>query len=148
MILLSAYSRLAPESDRNPKDYPYWPEVIDVLSKDHKIVQVGLLTETRLVEDMRYDLSLPKLAQLINECKTWISVDSFFQHYAWSLGKRGVVVFSKSDPNIFGHKENINLLKSRDYLRPDQFGLWKDCPYDEQAFIEPQKVIDAVKSLL
>lgn len=147
MIILSPYARVGPDVVKNAKNYPYWDKVVKLL-KDYHIVQVGIAGEEKIVEDVRYDLSLEELKTLILECETWMSVDSFFQHYAWSLNKPGVVVFSKSDPNIFGHRENINVLKDRKYLRPDQFGLWKDCPYDKNAFVAPEKVVEALNFFL
>jgi len=84
---------------------------------------------------------MEQLAELIRQCRTWISVDSFFQHYAWDLGKRGIVLWGQSDPNVFGHPENINLLKDRKYLREKQFWLWEQTPYIKEAFVSPQEII-------
>ena len=70
-----------------------------------------------------------------------ISVESFFQHFCWDLKKPGIVIWSQSDPIIFGHKENINLLKDRSYLRKDQFHIWEQCEYNKDAFISPTQVL-------
>jgi hypothetical protein len=75
------------------------------------------------------------------ECRTWIGVDSFFQHFCWDLGKPGIVIWGQSDPNIFGHPENINLLKDRKYLREKQFWLWEQAEYNEEAFVLPVAVL-------
>jgi hypothetical protein len=74
-----------------------------------------------------------------------MSCDSFFQHFCWDLGKPGVVVFGQSDPNIFGHPENINLLKDRSYLRDKQFWIWEQAEYKEDAFVNPEVVLEALK---
>jgi hypothetical protein len=54
-------------------------------------------------------------------------------------------VFGQSDPNIFGHPENINLLKDRKYLREKQFWIWEQAEFIEEAFVTPDVVIDALK---
>ena len=127
----------------HPKNYPYWKEVISKI--DEEIIQVGIASEEQLVPDFRPNLPLPVLADLINQSKTWISLDSFFQHYAWDLKKPGIVIFGLSDPIIFGHPENMNLLKSRSYLREKQFWWWEQIEANADAFVDPEIVIDALK---
>jgi ADP-heptose:LPS heptosyltransferase len=94
------------------------------------------------------DLPFSQIKRLIADCGTWISPDNFFQHLAWSVGKRGVVVFGPSDPQIFGHPENINLLKDRKFLRERQFGLWSQVEWRPEIFPLPEDVIRAVKRQL
>lgn len=145
MIILSPYSKFMRNGEKHPKNYPYWEEVISKIKEP--IVQVGVEGEFQLVDDFRKNLPLDQLAQLVNECKTWMSCDSFFQHFCWDLGKKGIAIFGQSDPNIFGHPENINLLKDRKYLREKQFWIWEQAEFKEDAFVEPKVVIDALKSL-
>jgi ADP-heptose:LPS heptosyltransferase len=139
MIIIAPYAQKLRNGKENPKNYPYWKELIAII--DQPIVQVGVKGEQQLVEDFRLNLSISELTQLVQECKTWISVDSFFQHFCWDLKKPGIVIWSQSDPIIFGHKENINLLKDRNYLRKDQFHIWEQCEYNKDAFISPTQVL-------
>lgn len=111
MIIIAPYARGTQSGKPNPKNYPYWKELLELIKEP--VVQIGVKGETALVEDFRQNLPLTELAVLVKECRTWISVDSFFQHFCWDLGKPGIVIFSQSDPKIFGHIENTNLLKSR-----------------------------------
>jgi ADP-heptose:LPS heptosyltransferase len=147
-IVIFPFAKAMRESDKeHPKNYPWWPEVIAKLkSQGHNVIQVGVKNEPQLTEDFRQNLSLSELATLINEADTWIGVDSFGQHFCWDIGKRGVVLFGQSDPNIFGHEENINLLKSRDYLRDQQFWLWEQAEFKPDAFVDPETVIQAVNA--
>lgn len=147
MILLSPYSRPLRNGEKNPKNYPMWKELVSNLD-EFDLVQVGVQGEEQLVPDMRLNLSLPDLGKLVDECQTWISVDSFFQHFAWDRGKYGVVLWGQSDPVIFGHPENHNLLKDRSYLREKQFWLWEQCTYRTDCWVEPEKVVETVKSLV
>ena len=139
MIIISPYSKPLRNGLENPKNYPYWEELITQIKEP--IVQVGVDEEKQLVEDFRKNLTIPELRTLIGECRTWISVDSFFQHLAWDCGKPGIVIFGQSDPQIFGHPENINILKHRFYLREQQFWWWEQCEYRKDAFVKPAEVL-------
>jgi ADP-heptose:LPS heptosyltransferase len=144
MIILSPYAKTMRNGKQHPKNYPYWEEVISQV-KEH-IVQVGVEGEVPLVADFRQNLSLADLAELIKECKTWMGIDSFFQHYCWDQGKPGIVLWGQSDPVIFGHPENVNLLKDRKYLREKQFWLWEQCEFNADAFVTPDVVLEALES--
>jgi ADP-heptose:LPS heptosyltransferase len=139
MIIISPYAKKLQNGKENPKNYPYWKELIDLISEE--IVQVGVDGEVQLVDDFRSNLSMPELRQLIKDCRIWIGVDSFFQHLAWSESKPGVVLWSVSDPLIFGHKENANLLKDRVYLAENQFLWWDFIEHDSNKFVLPEEVI-------
>lgn len=140
MIIISPFAQKLRNGAVNPKNYPYWKELISLINEP--ITQIGIEGEEQLVEDFRKNLSLKELKLLVNEAKTWISVDSFFQHFCWDINKPGIVLWGQSDPLIFGHPENINLLKSREYLREDQFLIWEQAEYIRDCFVEPEVVLD------
>jgi len=142
MIIISPFSRKMREDKPHPKNYPYWKELLPKI--DDRIIQVGIDGEKQLVPDFRKNLSLHDLGELVKKCTTWISVDSFFQHFCWDLGKPGIVLFGRSDPNIFGHPENINLLADRKYLREKQFWLWEQTEFIEESFVKPDVVLEAL----
>lgn len=145
MIIIAPWAKkLRTPDKKHPKDYPYWAEVIQQINEP--IIQVGIEGEVQLVDDFRKNLSMNELTDLVKECRAWISVDSFFQHFCWDLGKPGIVIWGPSDPNIFGHPENINLLKDRKYLRPNQFWWWDQCDFNAESFVEPQIVIDTLNN--
>ena len=83
MIIISPYSKALRNNKTNPKNYPYWKELIRLIKEP--IVQVGIEGEEQLVEDFRKNLSLSELRLLVNECKTWISCDSFFSTFRLGL---------------------------------------------------------------
>lgn len=152
MIIISPYARMLRTGDKNhPKNYPHWDRLLPMLKElGESITQVGSGVEEPLpgINEFKFNLPLEQLADLIKQSKTWISVDSFFQHYAWHVGKRGVALWGQSDPVIFGHPENINLLKDRKYLRDKQFWLWEQTTYNPEAFVQPEEVLAAVKKVL
>jgi hypothetical protein len=143
MIVIAPYAQKLRNGNINPKNYPYWSELVAQLQvAGFGVVQVGVHGEDPLVPDFRKGLSLTKLSELVMECGTWIAVDSFFQHFCWDLKKPGIVLWGQSDPNIFGHPENINLLKDRKYLRKNQFHIWEQCEYNSDCFVDPSAVIN------
>lgn len=147
-ILISpGTSRLA-DGKRNAKDYPFWDRLLYLLKLEgHSVMQVGLSGETEYDLNIRKNLSLAELRKLISLCDVWVSVDSMFQHLATlEVKKPGVVVFSKSDPRIFGHPENINLYKE-EHLRKKQFLVWRGEVFEEDKFPSPEEIIAAIKQI-
>ena len=139
MIIIAPYAQKLRNGKENPKNYPHWEELIKQI--DEPIIQVGVAGEKQLVEDFRTNLPINCLRQLLKDCRTWISVDSFFQHLGWDEGKQGIVLWGPSDPLIFGHPENINLLKSRDCLAPNQFLWWEQTEHLAERFVDPSEVL-------
>jgi ADP-heptose:LPS heptosyltransferase len=139
MIIISPYSKKLISGKQNPKNYPYWKELISQINKP--IVQVGVEGEEQLVPDFRKNLPLAELRKLIKECQTWISCDSFLQHLGWDEGKPGIVLWGPSDPLIFGHPENINLLADRAHLVPNQFLWWEATEHSNIRFVKPEEVL-------
>lgn len=146
MIIISPYAKRLLSGKQNPKNYPFWKELIAMI--DQPIVQVGIEGEEQLVEDFRVGLPIVELRGLIQQCDTWISCDSFFQHLGWDEGKKGIVLWSVSDPEIFGHPENINLLKDRSCLASNQFLWWDSVDHDPAKFVGPKMVFNVLKQML
>lgn len=141
-VIIFPWAKSLRNGGKNPKNYPWWPELIKKMQAlGHEIVQAGVEGEIELVDDFRKNLSISELSNLLKTADTWIGVDSFGQHLGWELGIKGIAIFGQSDPNIFGHKENINILKSRDYLREQQFWWWEQADYQEDAFVDPDTIV-------
>jgi ADP-heptose:LPS heptosyltransferase len=139
VIVIQPFSRPLNNGKQNPKNYPYWQELIQFINEP--IVQIGLNSEQQLTEDFRKNLSISELKSLIHECRTWIGIDSFFQHLCWVEGKQGIVLWSVSDPLIFGHPENINLLKDRNNLAANQFLWWEAIEHNPDNFVKPEEIL-------
>jgi len=139
MIIISPYAKNLINGKRNPKNYPYWKELIAQIKEP--VIQVGIEGEEQLVEDFRKNLPISELRKLVQECRTWISCDSFFQHLGWDEKKQGIVLWSVSDPLIFGHPENINLLKDRSNLAENQFLWWEFVEHKNDRFVKPKEVL-------
>lgn len=142
-ILIFPFAQKLQNGKNNPKNYPYWKELIKLLTeKNHHITQVGVSGEEQLVPDFRKNLPFSELAKLVKKCDTWIGVDSFGQHFCWSQNKPGIVIWGQSNPKIYGHDMHINLLKDEKYLMKDQFLMWELVDYREDCFVTPQEVIE------
>lgn len=152
IVLISPYAQALRNGKENPKNFPYWSELILLLNNSNiKTIQIGASKDKPIVgvSDFKQNLKLAEIRQLIKECDTWISVDSFLQHMNHNYErKQGVVIFSKSDPKIFGYTENINILKNRSYLRKHQMWLWEQEEYDKDAFVTADVVHAAVIKVL
>lgn len=148
IILISPYGQKLRNGGENPKNYPYWKELVKGL-KDKKYIvnQVGVKGESRIsgVDEFYQNLPLKTLENHVKNCKIWISVDNFFHHFCAFHKKQGIVLFAPSDPKIYGHDMNINLLKDRKYLRPDQFGIWEACKYDINSYLSPEEILKYIK---
>ena len=143
MIIISPYSKALLSGKQNPKNYPYWKELIEMI--DEPIIQVGIEGEKQLVPDFRKNLPITELRKLIQKCRTWISCDSFFQHLGWDEGKKGIVLWGVSDPLIYGHPENINLLEDRKHLAENQFLWWEFVDHRNERFVKPKIVLEHLK---
>ena len=146
MILIAPFSKALRNGGNNPKNYPFWKGVLKGLN-GRKVVQVGVEGEEKLTKDFRKNLAFTEIEKLIKECDIWVSVDNFLPHMAHHLKKKGIVLWGQSDPNIFGYPENMNLLKDRKYLRPDQFLIWEQAEYLADAFVRPEVVLESLKGL-
>lgn len=155
-VIISPYSKklrkfIPNEPDRiNPKNYPYWKEVVSTLKNSGVyVIQVGVSGEEVIgANETRFNLKLNELKTLLMDCDAWASVDNFFNHFATFYKKKGVVVWSMSDPNMFGYLENTNLLKDRSYLRANQFRLWEQEEFNADAFVSHDIVVSAIQSII
>ena len=143
-IIIHPWSRKLRNGNKNPKDYPYWKELVKELVKEHELIQVGEEGEEKLVDDFRTNLFFGDLKDLLNNSDMWISIDSFLQHLAWRIGKKGIVLFGQSNPDIFGHKENINLFVDKKYFRQWQFQTWEETDYKVDAFVSIKEVLKVI----
>lgn len=144
MILIHAFPAKIHDGLPNAKTYPWWKDLIKLI-KGHDFIQIGLDGEEQLVEDFRKNQKLKDIEKLIKQSYFWISIDSFLPHLAHHIKKPGVVIWGVSDPEIFGYRENLNLIKDRKFLRKNQFGIWNEQTYVESAFLTPAEIYERIK---
>jgi len=147
IVVISPYSKPMRNGQTNPKNYPYWGRLVEILASYAEVIQIGTQGEEKIAgtESFLRNLSFEELRDLINCCDTWISVDNFLPHFCHCEKlKPGIVLWGKSDPKIFGYPENVNLLKSRTYLRSKQFDIWEVDTSDPNAFVLPEIVAETI----
>lgn len=147
MILFAPFAERQPwlNGSLSPKSYPWPKELAQLLEKEEHLIQVGGENDEQVTDDFRKNLSFREVGKLIHESRTGICVDSFLQHYYWYVDRRAIVIFSVSDPVIFGHKENLNLLKDRKYLRENQWDLYYSSQVNPEAFVSPEEVLESFR---
>lgn len=148
MILISPYSRVLRNAALNPKNYPYWDDVIRGIQSSYDVRQLAYgmeVTLSTLSYTIRYE-TIKEAERAIQKCDYFLSVDNWVHHYAHLIDKQGIVIWTRSDPNLFGYTEQINLLKDRKYLRTKQFEWWENDTYEKDAFIDPNVVISAINT--
>lgn len=149
-LVISPFSR----AENTAKNYPFLIDLIQRI-KDNttlNIIQLGTKNEFKLRNsDIFYtDLSFNEIEELIKNCKVWLSIDNFLQHFINSLNfkKPGIVLWGKSDPEIFGYSQNINILKSKHYLRNDQFNIWHSEPINNDVWYDADTVYNKIYKYL
>lgn len=153
-ILISAFSKPLRNGGWNAKSpsKAYWNKLIKLLKeKGYTVYQVGQGTEIKIktADAHIWDKDLWLLAEDIKSCATWISPDNFMHHFGLlQCGKPGVVIWSQSDPTIFGHNGNFNILKDKKYLRERQFAMWEEAEFNADAFVEPEIIVEEVEKLI
>jgi hypothetical protein len=154
IILISCWAKPLRNGGWNAKNpsKEWWNKLTKLLKdKGYLIYQCGQGPEIKLklADRHLWDKDLWALGEDIKTCAAWVSVDNFFHHWALLEFKRqGIVLFSQSDPTIFGHPQNINLLKDKKYLRAKQMEMWESATYDKEAFVEPEIVVAEVEKLI
>jgi ADP-heptose:LPS heptosyltransferase len=147
MILLHPYAQKLRNGKDNPKTPPawWWVSFLGAL-RAPQVVQLAVPGEAPFVPDVRVSLPQREIRALVRACEYWIAVDSFLPHLAQHEGKPGVVLWSQSDPTLWGYPGNLNLLKSRAYLRPRQFHIWEQAQYQPEAFVSPLEAVRAIQA--
>lgn len=150
MILIFPYAKVLNNGRENPKNYPYWNELISLLKNDdNDIIQIGLPGEVKIngISDFKFNLKMKEIEKLIKNCDFWISVDSFVQHLVHNMKeqKSGIVLWSLSNPKLFGYDYNLNILKDSKYLRPDQYGIWEQTVYNIDAYLDANTIFNIIK---
>lgn len=146
-ILISPYSQKLRSGKTNPKNFPYWKEVVQQLNQlNHIVIQIGVTGEEKIegVNEFLINKNFKFLEDLILESDVWVSVDNFFPHFCNTINSYGIVIYSRSDPKIFGYEKNVNILKDIRFLRHDQFGIWEQSEFDIVTFVEPHIVVNEI----
>ena len=148
-IIISPYSH----SSDNAKSYPYWERLVELIKDEgFQVIQIGRSGEYAIdgIDEYLWDLPLIDLQARVSCCKLWIGVDNFLQHMVNSMNEvvPGIVIWGESNPKLFGYHYNLNILKSKKYLRHDQFGTWIGRPRNIEAFHDANSLFLKIRETL
>lgn len=128
----------------------YWKEftaVVHATQKNWELLQIGAPDDEKLPHCGFFSPKIPSEAiKLIKQSDTWLCPDTWLQHLASPI-KKGVVVWSRSDPKLFGYDTNINLLKDEKYIKPDPWSTWHQTEYIKEAFVDYEEIILALEKI-
>jgi ADP-heptose:LPS heptosyltransferase len=101
-------------SKESVKNWPldHWVELIDSISPDSSIIQLGDDKEPVLENVARFagKHTMRESAALLSQANFFIGPDSLLMHIAKGLGIKSIIIFGGSRPtDCFGYEENINL---------------------------------------
>jgi hypothetical protein len=154
IVLLSCWAKPLRNNGMNAKnpEQNWWINVIKLLKeKGYTVWQCGQGQEIKLdlADKHLWNKDLWDLGEDIMTVDAWISVDNFFPHWALlQFEKPGIVIWGQSDPEIFGHKGNVNMLKDRKYLREKQYEVWEAATHNQEAFVSPEEVVVQVVNFI
>jgi ADP-heptose:LPS heptosyltransferase len=153
-ILIHSNAKILKDKISSPKNYPFFDELIIKIKNNFENIQINQLGQNgdeklKYADNYFFNTKLKDIQYLINEHDLWISVDSFLPHYCncYNL-KPGIVLWNISDPKIFGYPQNINLIKDDKFIRENKFLYYKKEDYNQESFIECDKVFKVVKEKL
>lgn len=115
-------------------------------------IQLGKTSEKAIPDtiDLRDKTSVRESVALLKYAKSFIGVVSSMAHAAGAAGVSGVVLHGPSNPQLWGHKNNISLYKSL-HCSPCIDTLYSvACPYNKKCMTDltVKDVIAAVKQQL
>jgi len=142
-ILIIPYSRTLPNKIENPKNYSKWQDLINLLINDNfKVYQLvfGQDEPTFNNVEMLCNYDEDKQYNILLQVNCWISVDSYFQHFAKYYNIPGVVIWTLSNPTIYGYPENMNLFSNSNFFikEEDMYLDWVSIS---------NKYVDTIKNL-
>lgn len=117
-VLLSKYKNpivmhISSKCSKNQEwDLDNWEKLVDGIP-EYDFIQIGLKNTDPYVKgavDMR-GTSIMEAIAIVKHSKAFVGVDSFVAHAANAVGTRGVVLFGPSNPEVWGHTNNINIYK-------------------------------------
>jgi hypothetical protein len=149
VIVLSAWSKPLRNGKVNAKNYPHWQELVNILKTDGwYIIQIGQGAEVKLrnVDESVWDKDIWHLKEEIDKADLLLGIDNFFPHLWEYYGKSGIVLWSASDPTIFGYRANTNVLKDVKFLRPQQFAIWEEWEANLDAWLSANEVFQIIKN--
>lgn len=110
-----------------------WEELVK-RHPDITFVQIGIASEEKVegAVDMRGQTTLRQAIALVKHTDSFVGVESFFGHSTNAFDKKGVVLFTDSSPDVWGHDNNINIYKRLSCAPCYEVLNAMQCPYNNE----------------
>lgn len=136
----------------NPKVYPHMFELCKQLVAHYEGLELTELVDPWaqpcLNLHKQLKVSLTELKEKLPEYDYFISVDTFLPHMinTENINVPGIVIFSYSDPKIFGYPQNLNVYNDPKLFRENQFEFW--VPQAIPNYIDPKLLFKKIKAFI
>ena len=129
-------------------------KLVNYYSKSYRILHIRTPEQPALQGTELLNLPFRELYAVFPLSQKRLFIDSFAQHVATALDLQSTVVWIGNKPEVFGYKENINILPDGNHVRElnkfsylDQFdisGQIQQFPYDTINMLDINKIIEGV----
>jgi len=129
-------------------------KLVNYYSKSYRILHLRTPDQPALQGTELLNLPFRELYAVFPLSTKRLFIDSFAQHVATALDLQSTVVWIGNKPEVFGYKENINILPDGNHVRElnkfsylDQFdisGQIQQFPYDTINMLDINKIIEGV----
>ena len=129
-------------------------KLVNYFSKSYRILHIRTPDQPALNGTELLNLPFRELYAVFPLSTKRLFIDSFAQHVATALDLQSTVVWIGNKPEVFGYKENINVVPGMEHVREinkfsylDQFdisGQIQQFPYDTVNMLDINKIIEAV----
>jgi len=135
-------------SQGKAKNWPYFADLI-ALNPEVEFIEILIPGQVPVEGATPFTGTRREIINLLNECSLFISIDSWLQHLAkWNTDADGVVIFSRSNPALFGYKEFENVFKSNKYFKASPYEAWGPMDILADAFPTVEQVQNSFVKLL
>ena len=153
-------------ANKNLKNYPYRVELFHLLKSEvecevymigdniyypsvHAYDKSQPVVNAPVYGDVIIDnMSYADMVRYIQECATWVAIDSFWHHASALQQKRGVAILGPWKKENVGYPWNINIEMPSEYQIPHCRYIDTELARPAELFPTPRQVVDAVKSIL
>jgi len=122
-IAIAPFSKINVPIPFNPKNWPFWGELVSVLKKQgHKITQFAVAGEPSFgCHEFCVNAKMDKVKEILSKMDFCICVDTWLQHACNTLGIPCIVIWSVTDPEIFGYPHHVNLIGDKECFSENQY---------------------------
>jgi len=116
------------------KEWPFFEELIS-LNPEVNFVEVLIEGQNPTKGAAAMYGTRKEILQELKDSDMFISIDSWLQHLAsMQTDKLGLVIFSRSNPAIFGYPKFANVFENTKYFKSNPYEAWSPVDIMTEAF--------------